>query len=323
MKFDIIKKVVDFKEVWENPSIDFGVWLKQVENAKNLFSSIDVDISIEDKKYHTDGSLVTFYSDDKEHKDTIMIENQLEESSDQSLGKVVRIVGNQKPKIIIWIVQYAKMEHRKAIQFINEMSKTEIFMVELAICDIPNVVNKAIHFTVLERPNSFVERPISWQSEAQVEAIKTIKTEKTLSVMQQSQLEYWTKFNAWVGKDEIFMKEFSLQKPQAQSWHNLTIGSSKYYIVLRVGYQKKHLSTEIYVNDSKEKFRFFEQNKQNIEGMIEGKLEWREASKDCRIVLMQDFNVQHEIDQWEEAFSWHRDMALKFKKAITTINSSL
>lgn len=42
-------------------------------------------------------------------------------------------------------------------------------------------------------------------------------------------------------------------------------------------------------------------------------LEWKTASKDCRIIAFQSGDIRKGFDAWQEYFEWYCEMAVKLR----------
>lgn len=62
-------------------------------------------------------------------------------------------------------------------------------------------------------------------------------------------------------------------------------------------------------------FERFYSYKDEIENELGGKMEWRVANKDCRILIACNGNIRKE-SSWIKEFDWLCDKALKLKKII-------
>ena len=55
-----------------------------------------------------------------------MIENQIEQSDHEHLGKLITYASGKDAKYIVWIVKDAREEHRVAIEWLNKFSDDTI-----------------------------------------------------------------------------------------------------------------------------------------------------------------------------------------------------
>ena len=63
----------------------------------------------------------------------IIIENQLEQSNHDHLGKIVTYASGLDAKVIVWIVKEAREEHRSAIEWLNNNTNKDVnfFLIEI------------------------------------------------------------------------------------------------------------------------------------------------------------------------------------------------
>ncbi len=58
-------------------------------------------------------------------------------------------------------------------------------------------------------------------------------------------------------------------------------------------------------------------NSVEIEQEIGSEIVWREANKDCRILVLHDGDVKKGSDSWTQYFEWFCNMGIQLKKIIT------
>ena len=114
----------------------------------------------------------------------IIIENQLEQSNHDHLGKIVTYASGLDAKVIVWIVKEAREEHRSAIEWLNNNTNKDVnfFLIEIHAYKIGDSLY-APKFEIVEKPNDF---------------IKTGKIQASSGEMNKSQSErlaFWTRFN--------------------------------------------------------------------------------------------------------------------------------
>lgn len=111
-------------------------------------------------------------------------------------------------------------------------------------------------------------------------------------------------------------KVFSKRKPQPQHWYDLSVGNSAYHIGLTANTQKNRLGAEIYVHGDKDLFEKFKSRKDDIEGELGIELEWRIATKDCRILALNTGDIKKDENEWPKYFDWFCEMALRLYEII-------
>lgn len=298
MKLGKIKRITDIRSVWHHEEKDFSKWLAQDENLKQLSDAIGIDIVLEERESSVGSFSVDLYALEEGTERRIIIENQLEDTNHDHLGKLITYASGKGAEVIIWVVKRARDEHRQAIEWLNQNTGVNIgfFLVEIELWQIDDSAI-APKFNVVERPNDWA---------------KQMKNVDSLSETKQLQLHFWQQLSEFIKTDASFAKEFSPRKAQPQHWYDLSVGSSSYHIGLTVNTQKNLLGAEIYIPDDKEKFAIFREHAQEIEKLIGEKIEWREATKATRIITLHSCDITKK-DQWDKAFNWLMNKAMAFK----------
>ncbi|MDD4599851.1 MAG: DUF4268 domain-containing protein [Negativicutes bacterium] len=297
-----MERIDDLRTVWPHEANDFSKWLAMDDNLALLSDAVSLDIVLEERESAVGAFNVDIYALEESTGRKIIIENQLEDTDHDHLGKIITYASGKGAEVIIWIVKHARDEHKQAVEWLNQHTDENIgfFLVEIELWRINNSL-PAPKFNVVERPNDWA---------------KTMKTIEGLSDTKKLQLEFWQAFIDYAFKKEDFNSEFSKRKPQPQHWYDLGVGSSIYHINFTVNTQKNRIGTEIYISNDKDKFKKFVDCKEEIESALGLKLEWREAKKDCRILASYSGDIKTGTEAWPAYFDWMCKMALKFKAVI-------
>lgn len=298
MKLGKIKYIKDIRSVWHHEARDFSKWLAQDENLEELSTAIGIDIVLEELESSVGSFNVDLYAMEEGTDRRIIIENQLEDTNHDHLGKLITYASGKGAEVIVWIVRRARDEHRQAIEWLNQNTGVNIgfFLVEIELWQIDDSAI-APKFNVVERPNDWA---------------KQMKNVGSLSDTKQLQLHFWQQLSEYIKSHDVFAKEFSPRKAQPQHWYDLSIGSSSYHICLTVNTQKNLLGAEIYIPDDKDKFAMFKTHNKEIEDLIGSRVEWREATKATRIITLHSYDINNE-NNWVQAFEWLMNKAVIFK----------
>lgn len=299
MKLGKIKQIKDIRSVWHHEARDFSKWLALDENLGQLSDAIGIDIVLEEREAPVGNFNVDLYATEEGTERRIIIENQLEDTNHDHLGKLITYASGKGAEVIVWIVKRARDEHRQAIEWLNQNTGVNIgfFLVEIELWQIDDSAI-APKFNVVERPNDWA---------------KQMKNVDSLSETKQVQLHFWQQLSEFIKSNDSYAKEFTPRKAQPQHWYDLSVGSSSYHIGLTVNTQKNRLGAEIYIPDDKDKFAMFKEHAQEIENAVGEKIEWREATKATRIIALHSCDISKK-DQWDNAFSWLINKAIEFKK---------
>ena len=297
-----IKKVTDLRSVWAHEEYDFSKWLSQEENLSLLSETVGIDIVLEELESPVGGFSVDLFASEEGTGRKIIIENQLEDTNHDHLGKIITYAAGKDADVIIWVVKRARDEHRQAVAWLNQHTDSEVgfFLVEIELWQI-NDSPVAPMFKVVERPNDWA---------------KTMKTTEGLSETKKLQLDFWQSFVEHAYAKPEFSSVFSQRKVMPQHWYDISLGRSAYHCDLTVDTQKKRIGCGIYISDDKPTFEKFKAQKEKIEESFGGKLDWIEAGKACRILARAPGDIKKGKDAWPEMFDWYIASALKIKAII-------
>lgn len=292
---------VALRDIWKHEEKDFSKWLSQ--NLELLGSVIDINMALKGTESAVGGFSLDIAAVEEGTNRKVIIENQLEDTNHDHLGKIITYAAGKDASVVVWIVKKARDEHRRAIDWLNEHTDESIgfFLVQIELWKIDDS-KPAPRFSVISRPNDWA---------------KAIKTEGGLSDTQQLQYRYWQTFIEYAVQTD-FTTDFSLGKAAPAYWYSLYFGVSGAQIVLSINSQKAQISTQIYISDDKELYHSFEKHRGAIEEETGLKLEWQpqESKKASKIIVTIAGNIKHE-DKWMEYFKWYMDVAKKMKKAFS------
>lgn len=300
-----MKRITDLRTVWSHEAHDFTKWLAEEANLQELSDAVGIDIDLEERESSVGSFNVDLYATESGTGRKIIIENQLEDTNHDHLGKLITYASGKGAEVIIWIVKRARDEHRQAIEWLNQHTDSNIgfFLIEIELWQIDESL-LAPKFNVVEKPNDWA---------------KTMKSIEGMSETERLKLEFWQAFNDQMGNNPGFTREFSVHKPQAQHWYDLAMGTSAYYISLNINTQKKKIDAGLYIPNDKDLFHKFEEQSDAFKQAIGREVEFRDAGKSSRILIYHSINVKDRA-KWSEAASWMFETALKFKTIVKQID---
>lgn len=298
----VIERIDDLRTIWPHEAYDFSKWLASDSALALLSEAVDIDIVLEERESSVGEFSVDIFATEEGSSRRIIIENQLEHTNHDHLGKIITYAAGKDAEVIIWIVKHARDEHKKAIEWLNQHVDENIgfFLIEIELWKIGDSL-PAPNFNVVERPND-------WG--------KIIKTSEGLSDRKKLYAEFWQSFNEYVFSKKEFNTFFSKRKPQPQSWYDLSVGNSLQHIALCVSTQKKQISADIYISDDKELFENYKLHAAEISQELGVDVEWRIASKACRILIKRSFDINDSSDTWPESFDWFIKSAIALRSVV-------
>ena len=303
MQLGRLKEIIDLRRVWKHEALDFTPWLAQEDNLALLADAVDLEITLDETESSVGNFNVDIYATETGTDRKIIIENQLEDTNHDHLGKLITYASGKSADIVIWVVKRAREEHRSAIEWLNNHTDENIafFLVEIKLYQIGNS-DIAVKFEVVEKPNDWV---------------KEIKRNTSNSPTLQARYDYWVAFNDYAFQKQAFARQFSKRKASTDHWMDLSVGSSACHIVINQIRKDNRLVVEWYISDDKDLFHKLYSFKSEIESEMEMKLDWRELpeKKASRILISHPVDFDHK-DKWVEQFDWTIDVAMKMKKAF-------
>lgn len=296
-------KKLDLRQVWKHEALDFTNWLAEKDNLDALSEAIGVDI----KLIQTEASVGKFNVDILAEEDLtgkkIIIENQLEATNHDHLGKIITYASGHDAEIIIWIVKDTRDEHQKAVEWLNDHTDEDIsfFLIRIELWQIDDS-KPAPKFEIVVSPNEWAK------------AIKSNPSKNELTNTKLQQLDFWSKFKDFAKNKNVNIKNRS---PRPQHWFNVSIGSSDCHIALTLNTREDLIGCEIYIDRDKDLFHHFINEKDSIEKELGQKVEWVDAAKASRIKVSKDVKDLFSEDEVENNFSWLLNNVTLFQKVFS------
>lgn len=119
---------VPLRDVWKHESLDFTKWLQ--DNIDVLNDVLDLSLSSAEREQPAGDFYVDLVAED-EDGNTVVIENQLEKSNHDHLGKLITYLASVGAKTAIWIVAEPRPEHVSAIAWLNECSPAAFYLLKI------------------------------------------------------------------------------------------------------------------------------------------------------------------------------------------------
>ena len=293
---------LDLREVWKHEALDFTNWLAENENLEALSDAVGVDI----KLIQTEASVGKFNVDILAEEDLtgkkIIIENQLESTDHDHLGKIITYASGHDAEIIIWIVKDTRDEHQKAIEWLNDHTDQDIsfFLIRIELWKIDDS-KPAPKFEIVVSPNEWAK------------AIKSDPAKKELTNTKLQQLDFWDKLKKYIQRENPKLR---LRTPSPQHWYDISIGSSDCHIALTINTRENLMGCEIYIDKNKELFNHFKIYKESIEADIGEAAEWVDAAKASRIKISTEVKDLFNDSELDNNFSWILSKVVLFQKVF-------
>ena len=298
---------VDVRDLWKHEQYDFSNWLAKEENIKLLDDEIGLTLMDINKEVYIGSYRCDLVAKDETTGQIVIIENQLEATNHDHLGKIITYAAGLDAKTIIWIVKEAREEHKAAIEWLNNNSSEEIgfFLIELHAYKINDSL-PAPMFKVVEKPNNFTKTS------------KQNYSDKELNQSQNERLMFWEEFNTVIVARG---KPFSVRKPTTDHWYDVAIGTSEAHLAINLVNKENKIVLELYILDNKNLFDHIYEDKEKIENTLQMSFSWerldgKKASRIKHDVLGLDFsdhsNYPQLMDECIEKILKMRDVFKKY-----------
>ena len=276
--------------------------LANVENLDSLSETVGVDISLIKTEASVGKYSVDILAEEDISVKKIIIENQLETTDHDHLGKIITYASGYDAEFIIWIVKDIRGEHQKAIEWLNNNTDDDIsfFLIRIELWKIGDS-KPAPKFEIAVSPNRWAK------------TIKANNTNKDLTVTKLQQLDFWTKLKEYIRKENLNIR---LRTPRPQHWFDIAIGSSECHIALVLNTRENLIGCGIYIHNNKDLFQYFKSKRSLIEEKVNEEVKWVDATKASRIIINKKVNSLFDDSELDSNFDWLYTMTMLFQEVF-------
>lgn len=297
-------KELDIRKVWAHEQYDFSKWLAAEENIKELSDTLNLALTdVETEKFVGSYRCDIICKDELTGK-SVLIENQLEQTNHDHLGKIITYASGLDASVVVWIVADARQEHASAIEWLNKHTDDDLafFLIEVHAYTIGDSA-PAPMFKIIEQPNDFVK------------SVKTIARSGELSDTQIKRQEFWNQFNDILDQRG---KPFNKRKATTDHWYEVAVGSSQCHISIDLVNKEHKIRVGLWIADNKELFDSMKEHQAEIEAVAGFPLGWdrldnKKASVICATIPGLDFRKQ---ENYPALMNKAIDMALAERAAF-------
>jgi hypothetical protein len=297
---------VALRSVWKNEAYDFTPWL--AENIELLADAIGVELEVEDIEVTVGPFSADILAKDVATGHYVVIENQLEKTNHDHLGKCITYASVLDATAVIWIASEFTDEHKKALDWLNDHTSDEMsfYGVKLELIRIDQSI-PAVNFNIHSFPNDVVKQ-----------AAKR-KDNSDLSEARMTQLKFWEKFKESLKSKNTISR---LQTPRPQYWFDISLGKSGIHLSDTFNTSENVIGVRVYIgNKQAEKwYPFLEEHRVTIESQIGEVLNWNPNpdNRDKVITLTKSFDLS-DPTQWSEPIAWLTQKTVDFHRVFSDV----
>lgn len=242
---------VNVRDLWKHEQYDFSAWLAKEENIEELGNVIGLNLVDVNTEVYVGAYRCDLVAKDETTGIKVIIENQLESTNHDHLGKIITYASGLDAKVVVWVVKEAREEHRSAIEWLNNNTLSDIafFLIEIHAYKIGDSL-PAAKFEMVEKPNDFIKNTKGSNSNGE------------LNKSQAERLEFWEQFNTVVVEKG---KPFSIRKASTDHWYDVALGITGAHISITLVNKANIVGVEVYIHDDKTLFDSLLEKKGEIE----------------------------------------------------------
>ena len=300
---------VDLREAWPNEAQDFTPWL--AENIAELGEALGMDLELQQTEAAVGGYSLDVLATDQNQNRPVIIENQLEATNHDHLGKLLTYAAGYDANVIVWLTREFRDEHRQALDWLNRRTDkdTEFFGVVVELLKIDDS-RPAPQFRTVATPND-------WRKET------TAKVRSDTTVVSVRGERYREFFQPLIDTLREKHKFTNARKAQPQNWYSFSTGYGQ-----RITYGanftgQKQARVEVYIDDGDGDWNIrllenLEVRREEIESALGETLDWQrlENRRACRIALDRPGSIEDDSDTLAEIQDWMVKNLLEFKQVF-------
>lgn len=310
-KFGVLKRV-DLRELWPHEAQDFTPWL--AENLNTLGEVLGMDLELQLREAPVGSFSLDLLVHDLGRERIVIIENQIESTNHDHLGKLLMYAAGHDAAAVVWIAAAFREEHRQALDWLNQRTDatTEFFGIVVEALQVDNS-RPACNFRLIAFPNDWRKTNIS-----------------TVSTMPSARSEaYRLFFQDLIDRLRTQYQFTQALKGQPNNWYTFRSGVSGigYSVSFSTG---KRVRTEAYIDNgiaswNKAMFDALHQRREEIEAAFGEPLTWErlDTKRACRIAIYRPGSIDDSSQTLEDIKAWAIERLLQFKEVLSPLASEL
>jgi len=293
---------VDLRDLWSNEARDFTTWLG--ENLEFLGQTIGLDLSLVEQEAAAGAFSVDVLAEDASGQ-PVVVENQLERTDHDHLGKLITYLSNLDAKTAVWITSDPRPEHEQAVHWLNEVvpADTAFYLVKVEAYRIGDS-SPAPLLTVVAGPSA--------------EAREVGGQKKELAERHVARLAFWKRLLEQAKQKTQLHARIS---PSKENW--ISTGAGKSGLSLNYVVLMSNTRVELYLDcgEAQENKRMFDAlvlHKSDIEGTFGDQLEWQrlDERRASRISYVLSGGGLRDKDDWAAIHDKMIDAMVRLENAL-------
>lgn len=304
---------VDLREAWPHEASDFTPWL--AEHISELGDALGLQLELQSQEAPVGMFSLDLLAHESGSNRTVIIENQLDSTNHDHLGKLLTYAGGYDANVIVWVTRDFRDEHRQALDWLNQRTdeNTEFFGVVVEVWKIDGS-RPAPHFNLIATPNE-------WRRE-------TARRVQFDNASEKNQM-YKTFFQGLI--DTLRERNFTnARKAQLSNWYEFSAGHGQRikYAASFIQGNRVRIAVSMRSADkemNKLLFDQLEEIKESIETDLSETLVWErlENGIESRIAVLRNGSINDDQETLKEIEKWMEVKLLDFKRVFGPILDEL
>jgi len=264
-------EVESLRKVFPKEASNFTTWLE--ENIEALSERLGMELTVVQREAVVGDFNVDLLCVDRE-KRRVIVENQLEKTDHDHLGKVLTYLVNLEASTAIWVTAEPRAEHLRVVEWLNDNSEQGIsfYLVKVEAVRVANSPFAPL-FTIAAGPD--------------VKAKERAEGKKELVERHYKRLEFW---KSLIARSKDRTRLFSNITPGYSHW--ISTGAGKGGVTFNYVIFSESAAVELYVDNDHEDgkgnkliFDALHNQKAEIESELGASLSWQrlDEKRACRI----------------------------------------
>lgn len=291
---------VGLRELWQHEAHDFSRWLE--ENVDVLAEATGLQLTGAEREQSVGTFSVDLTAEDENGRH-VVIENQLEKSDHDHLGKLLTYLVGVEARAAIWIVSDPRPEHVGVVTWLNESSSADFYLLKLEAIRIGD-----------SEPAALLTQIVGPSEEALIAGAK----KKQMAERERQRYRFFE------GLLEHAKKKTQLHaniRPSKQGW--VAAGSGIGGVAFNYVVRQRDARVELYIDtpDGDRNQRIFKAlslEKEVIEGAFGFPLVWdtKEGRRACRIQKTFATGGYLNEDRWDAVHEELAEAMVKLESAV-------
>jgi len=293
---------VPLRDVWKNEATGFTRWL--ADNIDILNEILALNLSNAEREKEAGAFSVDLVAEDGSGN-AVVIENQLQKSDHDHLGKIITYLTAIDAKTAIWIVGNPRPEHVKAIARLNESGTASFYLLKLETIRVDKSAPAPL-LTLIVGPSE--------------EAREAGETKKKIAERYGLRQQFWTGLLSYAKTRTNLHAAIS---PTDSSCLSTSAGFRGLYYMYRITMDKG--SAELIIDRGRESeeenkliFQKLRKARRAIESAFGGSLEWsqEEGRRLCIVRKIISGGYRDDEQKWPKLYEMMVDAMIRLDKAM-------